>query len=101
MARPGGYISCGRVPAVGRPIPARIGLAEFGELGAWVTVCCPRDLAPLTRRAGGLWEPGSHRWLIERRRIGPVIRALQRQDQCRGDPQGASPGERRQPARRT
>ena len=26
----------------------------------------------------GLWEPGSRRWLIERRRIGPVIRALRR-----------------------
>jgi hypothetical protein len=27
---------------------------------------------------GGQWEPGSRRWLIERRRIGPVIRALER-----------------------
>jgi hypothetical protein len=31
------------------------------------------------RRAGGQWEPGSRRWLLERRRIGPVIRALRRQ----------------------
>jgi hypothetical protein len=30
------------------------------------------------RRAGGQWEPGSRRWLIERRRIGPVIRTLRR-----------------------
>jgi hypothetical protein len=22
------------------------------------------------------WEPGSRRWLVDRRRIGPVIRAL-------------------------
>jgi hypothetical protein len=29
-------------------------------------------------RAGGQWEPGSRRWLIERRRIGPVIRTLER-----------------------
>ena len=29
------------------------------------------------RKAGGLWEPGSRRWLIERRRMGPVIRALE------------------------
>ena len=36
----------------------------------------PRELAPLMRRAGGMWEPGSKVWLIERRRIGPVIRAL-------------------------
>ncbi len=56
----------------------RIGPAEFGKLGAWIAVRCPRDLAPLMRRAGGLWEPGSPRWLIERRRIGPVIRALRR-----------------------
>jgi hypothetical protein len=25
-----------------------------------------------------MWEPGSRRWLIERRRIGPVIRELLR-----------------------
>ena len=25
------------------------------------------------QRAGGLWEPGSRRWLIERRRINPVL----------------------------
>jgi len=61
-------------------IPAHIGPVAFGSLGAWITVRCPRDLAPLMRRAGGLWEPGSRRWLmIERRRIGPVIRALRRQ----------------------
>jgi hypothetical protein len=30
------------------------------------------------RNAGGQWEAGSRRWLIERRRVGPVIRALQR-----------------------
>ena len=26
------------------------------------------------RRAGGQWEPGSRRWMIEQRRIGHVIR---------------------------
>jgi len=41
-------------------------------------VRCPADLAPLMRRAGGQWEPGSRRWLIEQRRIRPVIRALRR-----------------------
>jgi hypothetical protein len=30
------------------------------------------------RKAGGQWEPGSRRWLIERRRIVPVIRELRR-----------------------
>jgi hypothetical protein len=24
-----------------------------------------------------LWEPGHRRWLVERRRIGPVIRAFE------------------------
>jgi hypothetical protein len=28
--------------------------------------------------AGGLWEPGSRRWLIERKRMGPLIRNLRR-----------------------
>jgi hypothetical protein len=30
------------------------------------------------RRAGGAWDPGARQWLIERRRIGPVIRELER-----------------------
>jgi hypothetical protein len=57
-------------------IPTRIGPAEFGELGRLVAVRCPRDLDPVMRRAGGEWEPGTRRWLVERRRIGPVIRTL-------------------------
>jgi hypothetical protein len=60
------------------PLPARIGPCEFGDLGRLVTVRCPRELAEVMQRAGGQWEPGSKRWLIERRRIGPVIRTLQR-----------------------
>jgi hypothetical protein len=59
-------------------IPAHVRPREFGTLGRWITVCCPRDLAPLMRRAAGPWEPGSRRWLIERRRIGPLIRTLKR-----------------------
>ena len=51
------------------PLPARIGPVEFAEFGRMVAVRCPQDFA---------WEPGSRRWLVERRRIGPVIRALQR-----------------------
>ena len=43
-----------------------------------VAIRCPSDLAPLMRKAGGLWEPGSRRWLVERRRMGPLIRSLQR-----------------------
>jgi hypothetical protein len=59
-------------------VPSRIGPVEFGALGNWVTVRCPRDYDALMRNAGGQWEPGSRRWLIERRRIGPVIRTLER-----------------------
>ena len=32
----------------------------------------------LMRRAGGVWEPGARQWLVERRRMGPVIRELER-----------------------
>ena len=39
---------------------------------------CPVELAHILRRAGAVWEPGSRRWLVQRRRIGPVIRALER-----------------------
>ena len=38
--------------------PGRIGPAEFSTLGAMVVARCPRDLDPLMRKAGGLWEPG-------------------------------------------
>jgi hypothetical protein len=47
-------------------------------LGTLVAVRCPRDLDPLMRKAGGQWEPGSRRWLIERRRMGPLVRELRR-----------------------
>jgi hypothetical protein len=33
---------------------------------------------PLMQRTGGLWEPGSRRWLIPRQRMGPLIRNLRR-----------------------
>jgi hypothetical protein len=60
------------------PLPARIGPVEFAEFGRMVAVRCPQDFAHILQRAGGAWEPGSRRWLLERRRIGPVIRGLQR-----------------------
>ena len=59
-------------------LPSRIGPAEFNLLGAMVEVRCPQDLDPLMRKAGGMWEPGSRRWLIERRRINPLVRNLRR-----------------------
>ncbi|HEX4173773.1 MAG TPA: hypothetical protein VHY82_14995 [Acetobacteraceae bacterium] len=60
-------------------MPPSIGPVVFGTLGVgWVMVRCPRQYDDLMRRAGGVWEPGSRRWLIEPRRIGPVVRALKR-----------------------
>ena len=61
------------------PLPAQIGpcrLSPFGE--RWVAVRGPREFEPLMRRAGGLWDPASRRWLVERRRIGPLVRNLRR-----------------------
>src|SRR3954466_7975084 len=60
-------------------VPPSIGPVVFGTLGVgWVMVRCPRQYDELMRRAGGVWEPGARQWLIERRRIGPVIRELER-----------------------
>jgi hypothetical protein len=43
-----------------------------------VAVRCPTDLEPLMRQAGGAWDPGLRHWLIERRRVGPLVRNLRR-----------------------
>jgi hypothetical protein len=60
-------------------VPPSIGPVVFGTLGVgWVMVRCPQQYDELMRRAGGVWEPGARQWLIERRRIGPVIRELER-----------------------
>jgi hypothetical protein len=59
-------------------LPPQIRPCEIRRLGAMVAVRCPHDLDQLMQRAGGMWEPGSSRWLIESRRIGPVIRSLRR-----------------------
>jgi hypothetical protein len=39
-----------------------------------VAIRCPQDFVPILQWAGGVWEPGSHRWLVERRRVGPSLR---------------------------
>jgi hypothetical protein len=44
-----------------------------------VIVRGPREFDALLRAAGGEWDAGHRHWLVERWRIGPVIRALQRQ----------------------
>ena len=54
-------------------LPARIGPVEFSDLGGMVAIRCPQDFVPILQRAGGVWEPGSHR-LVERRRVGPSLR---------------------------
>jgi hypothetical protein len=59
-------------------LPVRIGPAEFTAFGAMIAVRCPSDLDPLMRKAGGMWEPGGRRWLIMRRRVGPLVRELRR-----------------------
>jgi hypothetical protein len=60
-------------------VPPSIGPVVFGTSGvAWVMVRCPSEYHDLMRRAGGVWEPGARQWLVERRRIGPVIRELER-----------------------
>lgn len=59
-----------------RRLPARICPCEIADLGRMAAVRCPRELTHILQRAGGEWEPDSRRWLVGRRRIGPVIRAL-------------------------
>lgn len=60
-------------------VPPSIGPVVFGTLGVgWVMVRCPRQYDELIRRAGAVWEPGARQWLVQRRRIGPVLRALER-----------------------
>jgi hypothetical protein len=43
-----------------------VGPCQLGELGAMITVRCPHDFDGVMLKAGGLWEPGRKRWLIER-----------------------------------
>jgi hypothetical protein len=59
-------------------LPARIGPCELSPLGAMIAVRCPHDFDHLMHQAGGQREQGTRRWLIERRRMGPLLRNLQR-----------------------
>ena len=60
-------------------LPARIGPVEFEQFGVkWVAVRCSSDFDGLMRKTGGLREAGSHRWLIPRWRINPLMRELRR-----------------------
>jgi hypothetical protein len=60
-------------------VPESIGPVVFGVGVGWVTIRCPRQYEDVVRGAGATWDPGSRQWWIERRRIGPVIRKLQRE----------------------
>jgi hypothetical protein len=42
-----------------------------------VALRCPRKLAHIVERAGGVWDPDTRRWLIRRKRMGTLIRALE------------------------
>ena len=57
-------------------LPHHVGPAVLSTLGQLVAIRAPRELDAVFRRAGGTWDPGARRWLLERRRIGPVIRTL-------------------------
>ncbi len=60
-------------------VARRIGPVEFSPFGAkWVAVRCPEEFDELMRLTGGLWEAGSRRWLISRRRLNPLIHKLRR-----------------------
>jgi hypothetical protein len=59
-------------------LPHHVGPAALSPLGRLVAVRAPRAFDPLFRRAGATWDPGARRWLLERRRLGPLIRALRR-----------------------
>ena len=60
-------------------LPSQVGPCRIEAFGAkWAAVRCPDDLKLLMRQSGGLWEPGTRRWLIERRRLVMLVRELRR-----------------------
>ena len=60
-------------------VPASIGPVVFGTGVGWVTIRCPGQYDDLMRTAGATWDRATRQWWIERRRIGPVIRELERE----------------------
>lgn len=60
-------------------VPDNIGPVVFGVGVGWVMIRCPRQYDDLMRRAGATWDPGVRQWCIERRRIEPLIRELERE----------------------
>ena len=63
----------------GADVPSHIGPVELEQFGVkWVAVRCPPEFDELMRLRRGLREAGSHRWLIPRWRINPLVRELRR-----------------------
>jgi hypothetical protein len=60
-------------------LPARIGPMQFAAIGKLVAGPLPAGVRLPHAQGRGLWEPGARRWLVERRRVGPLIRALRRE----------------------
>jgi hypothetical protein len=54
-----------KIPRALAPSPALPnGPVELAEFGRMMAVRCPRELAHIMQHAGGVWEPGSRRWLV-------------------------------------
>jgi hypothetical protein len=49
-------------------LPGKVGPAEIALVGALVAVR-PSDLDLWMQKAGGLWDPGGRRWLIEQKSL--------------------------------
>lgn len=67
-----------KAPAVPLEIPEQIGPVRLQGIARLVLVHAPHDFAPLIERAGGSFDKGRRAWWVERRRVGPLIRALEK-----------------------
>jgi len=63
-----------------RPLPSPLVSARASSAcsAPWWPSAARRSLPTSSCVPAASWEPGSRRWLLERRRIGPVVRALER-----------------------
>jgi hypothetical protein len=70
------------------PLPFRIDPVKLDRFGGWIAVRCPADFIPI------FWGPAGRRWLVESKRLGPVICALERRPTlaCIIQPFASAPG---------
>ena len=61
------------------PLPFRIGPVAFEQIGKLVKVRAPRELAKTIEAAGGTFDPGDRSWWLQPRRLGPLVRKLERE----------------------